>query len=280
MASPTTTALLGTGIIGGGMAANIARAGIPLRVWNRTLAKAEGLGGTVCVSPGEAVAGATIVVTTLADGPATESTIRTAAPAPGAVWMQSATVGVEWSERLAATAADLGLLYIDAPVLGTKGPAQAGQLTVLASGPEAARDVLAPILDAVAAKVLWLGEAGAGSRLKLVCNSWVLTIVEGVAEALALAGALGLPPDAFLDAVAGSAVDAPYVQLKGKAMLSGDFDAQFPLWGAAKDAGLICEAATSAGLELALSEAVRSHFERAMAAGHGDLDMAATYLSH
>ena len=280
MASTMTTALLGTGIMGAGMAANVSRAGIPLRLWNRTQHKAEGLGGTVYASPGEAVQGATVVVTALADGPTTDSTIRAAAPEPGVVWLQCATVGVEWSQRLAATAAELGLVYVDAPVLGTKGPAEAGQLTVLASGPEAARDVLAPVLDAIAAKVLWVGEAGAGSRLKLVCNSWVLTIVEGVAEALTLAKALGLPPEGFLDAVAGSGVDAPYVQLKGKAMLSGDFDAQFPLWGAAKDAGLICEAAESAGVELALSEAARSHFERAMAAGHGDLDMAATYLSH
>lgn len=275
-----TTALLGTGIIGGGMAANISAAGVDLRLWNRTAEKADGLGGTVCGSAAEAVEGAEVVVTALPDGPTTDEVIRTAAPARGTVWMQSATVGVEWCERLAATAADLGLVYVDAPVLGTKGPAQAGRLTVLASGPEAAREVLTPILDAVSAKVLWLGEAGAGSRLKLVCNSWVLTIVEGVAEALTLAGGLGLDPQTFLDAVAGTGVDAPYVQLKGKAMLAGDFEPQFPLWGAAKDAGLICDAAQGLGLDLAVAEAVRRHYERAMAAGHANLDMAATYLGH
>lgn len=280
MASTTTTALLGTGIIGAGMAANLSRAGIPLRLWNRTREKAEGLGGTVCGSAAEAVQGATVVVTALADGPTVDAVIRDAAPAPGLVWMQSATVGLEWCERLAATAEELGLVYVDAPVLGTKGPAEAGQLTVLASGPDAAREVLGPVLDAVSAKVLWLGDAGAGSRLKLVCNSWVLTVVEGVSEALTLSRALGLAPDAFLQAVAGSAVDAPYVQLKGKAMLAGDFDAQFPLWGAAKDAGLISDAAKATGVDLAVVEAVRDHFARAMAAGYGDLDMAATHLCH
>lgn len=280
MSSIATTALLGTGIIGGGMAANISHGGVPLRVWNRTPQKAEGLGGTICATPAEAAAGADVVITVLADGPTTEDVIREAAPRSGAVWMQSATVGVEWAERLRETATNLGLVYVDAPVLGTKGPAQAGQLTILGSGPESARDVLAPILDAVSAKVLWLGEAGAGSRLKLVCNSWVLTIVEGVAEALTLANALGLPSAAFLDAVSGTAVDAPYVQMKGHAMLSGEYDAQFPLWGAAKDAGLICDAAKGSGIDLAVAEAVRSHFERAMVAGHGHLDMAATYLTH
>jgi 3-hydroxyisobutyrate dehydrogenase len=116
--------------------------------------------------------------------------------------------------------------------------------------------------------------------LKLVANSWVLTVVEGVAETLTLAKALGLEPQSFLDVIKGGALDAPYVQAKGSAMLSGDLDAQFPLWGAAKDARLIEEAATAAGVELAITAAARRHFERAEAEGHGDLDMAATYLSH
>ena len=139
-------------------------------------------------------------MTALSDGPTTDAAIRQAAPAPGTIWMQCATVGVEWSERLGATAEELGLVYVDAPVLGTKGPAQTGQLTVLASGPASAREVLEPILDAVSAKVLWLGDAGAGSRLKLVCNSWVLTIVAGVSQALTLAGALDLPSQASRNA--------------------------------------------------------------------------------
>src|SRR5581483_2228920 len=120
MSSIAATALLGTGIIGGGMAANISHGGVPLRVWNRTPQKAEGLGGTICATPAEAAAGADVVITVLADGPTTEDVIREAAPRSGAVWMQSATVGVEWAERLRETATNLGLVYVDAPVLGTK----------------------------------------------------------------------------------------------------------------------------------------------------------------
>jgi len=189
-------------------------------------------------------------------------------------------VGIEGSARLAALADELGIVYVDAPVLGTKGPADAGQLTVLASGPDEARDAVTPVLDAIGARTLWLGPAGQGQRLKLVANAWVLTVVEGVAESLALARALGLEPQHFLDVVKGGALDAPYVQLKGAAMIAGEFDAQFPLWGAAKDAGLIEEAAQEAGVDLAIVPAVRGHFERALADGHGDKDMAATYLSH
>jgi len=273
-------ALLGTGIIGRGMAVNIVKAGIPLAVWNRTPDKAAGIGADVADTPAVAAEGADVVVTILSDAGVVEAAIREAAPAPGTVWLQQATVGVEGCERLAKVAAELGLVYVDAPVLGTKGPAEAGELTILASGPDEARAAVAPVLDAIGAKTLWLGSAGQGSRLKLVANSWVLTVVEGVAESLALARALGLDPQGFLDVVKGGAVDAPYVQLKGAAMLSGDLDAQFPLWGAAKDARLIEEAGRDAGVDLAVIAAARKHFERAMADGHGDLDMAATYLSH
>lgn len=273
-------ALLGTGIMGRGMALNIVKAGVPLTVWNRSREKAEGLGADVAASPEEAVRGAAVMVTALSDVDVTENVVRDAAPAADTVWLQTATVGVDGCARLAHLADELGVRYIDAPVLGTKGPAEAGALTVLASGPDDAQAIVAPVLDAIGAKTLWLGEAGNGSKLKLVANSWVLTIVEGVAEALSLAKALGLEPRLFLEVVAGGAVDAPYVQVKGGAMLSGDLDAQFPLWGAAKDARLIEEAAEAAGVDLAIIPAARRHFERAEAAGHGELDMAATYLTH
>jgi 3-hydroxyisobutyrate dehydrogenase len=279
MTTPSV-ALLGTGIMGHGMARNIAEAGIPLIVWNRSPGKATDLGVDIARSPADAVRGADVVVTILSDADVVESVVREAAPERGAVWLQQATVGVAGCERLSALADELGLVYVDAPVLGTRGPAEAGQLVVLASGPEAARPLVGPVLEAIGAKTLWLGAAGAGSRLKLVLNSWVLTVVEGVAESLALAGALGLDPQQFLDVVKGGGLDAPYVQLKGAAMLSGDFEAQFPLWGAAKDARLIEDAAAEAGVDLAIISAARGHFERGMANGHGDLDMAATYLSH
>jgi 3-hydroxyisobutyrate dehydrogenase len=273
-------ALLGTGIMGRGMARNIVAAGIPLTVWNRTLDKATGLGAEVAGTPEAAVKGASVVITMLPDAPVVEQVVREAAPEPGTVWLQQSTVGVRGNDRLAHLATELGLVHVDAPVLGTKGPAEAGQLTILASGTDEARDAVAPVLEAIGARTLWLGPAGQGSRLKLVANSWVLTIVEGVAESLALAKALGLDPQQFLDAVKGGAVDAPYVQTKGAAMLSGEYDAQFPLWGAAKDARLIEQAGRDAGVDLAIIAAARRHFERAVAGGHADLDMAATYLSH
>ncbi len=285
MTDQPTVALLGTGTMGAGMARNIAAAGIPLRVWNRTRAKAEPLAGagvTVADTAAEAVRGADVVVTMLFDTASVEAALTEARDGltPGAVLLQQSTVGVEGTDRLAALAADLGLVFVDAPVLGTKKPAEDGALVVLASGPEDAQDRVTPILDAIGSRTLWVGAAGQGTRLKLVANSWVLTVVEGIAEALTLATALGVEPQQFLDVVKGGAMDAPYVQLKGSAMLAGDFTPSFGLDGAAKDAGLIVDAARAAGADVAVIEAVQQHFARALEAGHGDKDLAATYLAH
>jgi 3-hydroxyisobutyrate dehydrogenase len=285
MSERPTVALLGTGIMGAGMARNIAAAGLPLRVWNRTREKAEPLaetGAEVTESPTDAVRGADVVVTMLFDADAVAKTLEEARDGlgQGAVLLQQSTVGVDGADRLAGVAEKLGLVYVDAPVLGTRKPAEEGALTVLASGPAEVRDRVEPVLDAIGSRTIWLGAAGQGSRLKLVANSWVLTVVEGIAESLTLARALGVEPAAFLDVVKGGAMDAPYVQLKGSAMLEGNFEPAFGLDGAAKDAGLIVAAARAAGADLAVLEAVQGHLARAVDAGHGGLDMAATYLAH
>ena len=285
MTHQPTVALLGTGTMGAGMARNIAAAGLPLRVWNRSRDKAEALAGTgarVAGTVAEAVTGADLVVTMLFDADSVAATMEQAREGlgPDAVWVQQTTVGVAGHDRLAALADDLGVTLVDAPVLGTRKPAEEGALVVLASGPEEVRPRVEPLFDAIGSRTLWVGPAGAGSRLKLAANAWVLTVVEGIAESLTLARALGLDPALFLEAVSGGAMDAPYVQLKGSAMLDGDFAPAFGLDGAAKDAGLVVDAARGAGVDLAVLEAVRGHIDRALAAGHGDKDMAATFLEH
>ncbi len=287
MTDQPTVALLGTGTMGAGMARTIAAAGLPLRVWNRTRSKAEPLadvGATVARSPAEAVRGADIVLTMLFDTDSVRSALEDArdglAAGAGTVLLQQSTVGVDGTAELAGLADELGLVFVDAPVLGTKKPAEDGALVVLASGPQSAEQVVRPVLDAIGSRTLWLGEAGQGTRLKLVANSWVLTVVEGIAECLSLARSLGVEPERFLDVVKGGAMDAPYVQLKGSSMLAGDFTPSFGLDGAAKDASLILDAARGAGAGVELVEVVQRHFARALEAGHGDLDLSATYLTH
>jgi 3-hydroxyisobutyrate dehydrogenase len=284
MTARPTVALLGTGTMGAGMARNIAAAGLPLRVWNRTPEKARPLAdvATVAGTVAEAVDGADVVVTMLYDEQAVDEALAQAggALAKGTLWIQSSTVGVEGADRLAELARRLELVYVDAPVLGTKKPADDGALVVLASGPDETRATAQPVFDAIGSRTIWVGEAGTASRLKLVANAWVFTVVEGVAESLTLARDLGVDPRLFLDAVKGGALDAPYVQLKGAAMLDDDLAPAFRLAGALKDVDLILAAAEGAGVDLGLMPGIREHFARAVDAGYGDLDMAATYRTH
>jgi len=259
MTTSPVVAVLGTGTMGAGMVRSLRRAGLPVRMWNRDPAKARALsdtGAQAYDSPAEAADGADVVLTMVFDVDAVDDVIRRAAPAAGTVWLQASTVGVDGVQRTVETARELDLVLVDAPVLGTKEPAEKGALVVLASGPEDARERVAPVCDAIGSKTLWLGPAGAGSRLKLVCNSWVFMVTAGVAQAIAGARALGLDPRDFLAAIEGGPLDAPYVHVKSGLMLDGEFPPSFALGGAAKDARLIRTALAGAGVSDRLTAAV------------------------
>jgi 3-hydroxyisobutyrate dehydrogenase len=279
MTAPVVT-VLGTGTMGAGMVRSLRRAGLPVRMWNRDPEKARVLTGTGAEAfdtPAEAVAGADVVVTVLLDADAVLEVIREAAPAQGTVWLQCATVGIEGSDRIVAAARELGLVLVDCPVLGTKKPAEDGALVMLASGPEDSRDTIAPVLDALGSKTLWLGEAGAGSRLKLACNAWVFMVTAGVAQSVALTRALGLDPRDFLAAIDGGPLDSPYVHIKSANMLDEDYPVSFGLTGAAKDARLIAAALQASGVSDRLTAAVLETMEAAIGRlpDPGAVDMAA-----
>ena len=266
--------VLGAGIMGAPMARNLASAGHEVRVWNRTRAKAEETGLEVLDEP--AAEGADVLITMLADGTAVEAVMDGVTLSGDQIWWQSSTVGVAATERLAQLAG--AAAFVDGPVLGTRQPAEQGALTVLASG--RGRERLGPVFDAVAAKVIDMGdEIGRGTRMKLVLNAWVVAITQGVADSLALAEGLGLDPRQFLEIIDGGPLGPAYAMLKGTMMIERDFPPSFPLSLAAKDAGLVDEAARAAGLDLALPAAIRDQMQKAVAAGHGDEDMAATYLA-
>jgi 3-hydroxyisobutyrate dehydrogenase len=272
-------ALIGTGIMGAPMARHVAAAGFEVRAWNRTREKAEDIEGVeVADSPAAAAEGADVVITMVTDGDAVGQ-VASDVVREGILWLQMSTVGIDATDRLMEFARERGAVYVDAPVLGTKLPAEQGKLTVLASGPADAIDRARPIFDSFAAKVLELGEAGNGTRLKLVVNTWVVTVMEGVAETIAFAEALGLDPNLFLEAIDGGPLDSGYAKLKGKMIMDRDFAPSAPLSIMHKDTELILDAARTAGIEVALAEVVDRQFERAIEAGHGDEDMAATYYA-
>lgn len=276
------------GTMGLGIARNLCRAGFEVRAWNRSREKAEPLsedGAAICDSPAEAAAGSDLVLTMLVDGDAVLSAIADAFPETArdggqtkAIWLQTSTIGDDGTGRCEQFAEAHGLDFVDAPVLGTKEPAMEGELVIMASGPSELREPLQPLFDAIGKRTMWLGEAGAGSRLKLVTNVWIGTVVEGGAEALALAAALGLEPNLFLEALSGGPLDLPYLQLKGQKMIEQDFEPSFKLRLAAKDARLAAEAAEQRDLDLPTVQSVRARLEQGIES-HGDDDVSATYLT-
>ncbi|MEU9049008.1 NAD(P)-dependent oxidoreductase [Streptomyces sp. NPDC048384] len=288
MTDKLTVSVLGTGIMGAAMARNLVKAGHTVRAWNRTRSKAEPLaadGVLVTDTPAEAVRDADVVLTMLYDGPATLDVMRDAAPAlrSGAVWMQSTTAGIEGIADLAAFAREHDLVFYDAPVLGTRQPAEAGQLTVLAAGPVKGRETVTPVFDAVGARTVWTGEdgaAGTATRLKLVANSWVLAVTNAASEVLALSKALDVDPQRFFEVIDGGPLDMGYLRAKTGLVLNGGLTpAQFAVSTAAKDARLIVAAGERHGVRLDVAAASAERFERAAAQGHGDEDMAAAYFA-
>jgi 3-hydroxyisobutyrate dehydrogenase len=282
MSSQTIAVLGAGGTMGLGMSRNIKQAGFDVRAWNRTRQNAEPLaddGITVVDSPAEAVEGADVILTILSDGDAVLETAGQALAAAGddALWLQMSTIGHEATDRCIDAAREAGVLFVDAPVLGTKKPAEEGKLVVLASGPDEARARVEAIFDAVGQRTMWVGEAGQASRLKVAVNVWIVALVEGAAETFALAEGMGVDPQLVLDAVGGGPLDLPYLQMKGAMMLERSFDPSFRLALAAKDARLAAQAAEDAGLDLPLVAAIAERLT-AGSGEHGDKDMAATYL--
>ena len=265
-------AVLGTGIMGTPMAKNIAAAGHDVVVWNRTREKAEATGLPVADSAQESVRGADVVVTVLRDLEAVKAAVEELHFGTAA-WMQSSTVGLG-IEELAA----LGENLVDAPVLGTRTPAEEGKLTVFLSGPDEPRTRVRPVADAIAAKVVEVSDrVGDATRLKLVLNTWVLFLTEGTAELLAFAEAAGIDPKDLLETLVDGPLDSGYLQTKGRAIVERNFAPQFKLETALKDVQLVRELAARSGVELALIDAVERRFEQALEAGHGDEDMIATW---
>jgi len=280
-----TIAVVGTGLIGAPVARNLSKQGFTVQVWNRTAAKALALareGIQVFDNPADAVRGADIIVTVLKDGPSVLEAMQAAAPSlgKGTVWLQLSTVGIEAIATLAGLAAQHGLVLYDAPVQGTRQPAEQGQLVILASGPLNERVIVQPIFDAIGKRTLWVSEqAGTSSRLKLALNSWAFALTHGIAESLRIAKGLEVDPALVVDVVTGGPMDSGYFQAKAAAILADDYTVSFSIANAVKDAQLVVDAAAQAGVQVDAAQAGLCRFERALAAGHGDKDMAASYLA-
>ena len=281
-----TVAVIGAGIMGSAMARNLVAAGLNTRVWDRSPAATGPLadaGAVVSASAREAVRDAGVVITMLPTADAVESVIFEGGVAEtfadGCVWVQMGTIGVDATlrirDRLAAQRP--GVMFVDAPVSGSKGPAEQGQLLILASGPAAAADSVRLVFDVIGRKTVWLGEAGRGSQVKLVVNAYLSILIEGVAETMELADRLGIGHQQLAEVIEGGPLDAPLADAKLHKMDRQDYAAEFPLEWALKDVDLAIAAA--GGEAPPLLAALSGQWHAAVAAGHGRQDISAARLA-
>ncbi|GAC66897.1 putative oxidoreductase [Gordonia soli NBRC 108243] len=280
-----TIAVLGTGTIGAPIARNLRRAGFAVTAWNRTDSRAKGLADDdirVAGTPAEAVADADIVLTVLKDAPAVLEVLDQAgdALAAGSVLIQVSTVGVDGIAQIADAATARSLKLVDAPIQGTKGPAENAQLVILASGAEDVRSTVDPIFDAIGKTTIWVSDAvGDASKLKLVVNTLISATTNGIAESLRFAEALGLDPQLFTRVVGGGPLESAFGAIKTGAILDKDFAPNFTIDNAVKDAELIAAAAADADVWLPVTAGALSRYRAAQEQGHGQYDFAATYLA-
>jgi 3-hydroxyisobutyrate dehydrogenase len=279
-------AVLGTGIMGSAMVRNLLAANMRTTVWDRSPSATGPLsdaGARVARSADEAVRDAPVVIAMLPTAEVVNAVIFDGkvaqAFARGAVWAQMGTIGLaattDIASRLGKLRADV--LFVDAPVSGSKGPAETGQLLILASGPSEASAMLSPVFSAIGRKTVWLGEAGQGSRMKLVVNAYMSALIEGVAEALELADQLGIDSSQLAGAIQGGPLDAPIADVKLHLMERGDFAPEFPLEWALKDVNLALAAAGGDGLPML--SALSRQWQAAVDAGHGREDVSAVRLA-
>jgi 3-hydroxyisobutyrate dehydrogenase len=280
-----TVAVIGAGIMGSAMTRNLVAAGLNTRVWDRSPSATAPLadaGAMVAASAPDAVKDAGVVITMLPTADVVNSVIFEGgvidAFADGAVWAQMGTIGVEATlrarDRLARRP---GVMFVDAPVSGSKGPAEQGQLLILASGPAAAADAVRPVFDVLGRKTVWLGAAGKGSQMKLVVNAYMSILIEGVAETMELADRLGIGHRQLADVIEGGPLDAPIADAKFRKMDERDFAAEFPLEWALKDVDLAIGAAP--GDVPPLLGALSVQWHAAVAGGHGRQDISAARLA-
>jgi 3-hydroxyisobutyrate dehydrogenase len=273
-------AFLGIGTMGHAMATNALHAGIPTFVWNRERGATRDLtdlGAEVTETPADAAQRAGIVVTMVTDADAVLSIAKDqgmlAALASGSVWVQMSTIGVAGIERVKALvdAERPDVILIDAPVSGSKEPAEKGQLTIFASGSELVRSRLEPLFGALGQRTIWVGPVGAGSRLKLVANAWLALEAEAVNTSVALARHLGLETETVVNALDGSPLVSPWQAAKLERVSRDDFSVQFALSLALKDVHLALEAAADDRFRALASLA--GEWQTAVDRGLGDLDL-------
>lgn len=275
---------IGLGIMGSRMAANLARAGYALTVFNRTRATAEqwvaGHGGTVADSPAAVGAASDIVISMVVDGAQVESVLAgeqgvIAAAAPGCLCVDMSTIAPADTRRIGERLAGAGLRMIDAPVTGSSPRAEDGTLTIMVGGDAEDFERARPLLAAMGKLIVHVGELGQGEVLKVINNAVAAVNATAVAEGLLLARATGIELDDFEQVLASGSAGSAMIELKAGAMRERDYSPQFKLEHMLKDVRLALDEAQLAGTPFASAAYARDVLDAAAGQGFGEQDFAA-----
>ena len=280
-------AFLGLGTMGNPMATNLLKAGFPILVWNRTAAKAkplQELGAKVMSGPAQAAAEADLIITMVSRPQDVEEVVMGPEGVldgikPGAVLVDMSTVTPSTSQKLAGALAAKQAEFLDAPVVGSKGPATEGRLVILVGGLPTTLDRCRGALSAMGRTIIHAGDVGKGAALKLATNLMLAHLVAGFSEALVLLKRVGVDPKRYLDVLEASTFSSPWYATKGEGILIEDFSVHFALKHMRKDLRLMSELADEAGAILPVTKAVEQLFARAEAEGRGEQDYSAIFAS-
>jgi 3-hydroxyisobutyrate dehydrogenase-like beta-hydroxyacid dehydrogenase len=281
-------AFLGMGIMGSRMAANVARAGFELVVWNRTReradAVAEATGAQVAATPSQAAAGADAVITMVVDSPQVEAVLfgdngAAGSLAEGALAIDMSTIAASASRAIADRLRENGVGFLDAPVSGSSPKAEDGTLTIMVGGSLEDFESARPLLDSMGELIVHVGPQGHGSLVKLLNNTLAAVNAAALGEAITVARRAELDLDALVQVVAASSGNSTMLQIKSRPMIEHDFEPLFRLDHMLKDVRLCLEASAELGTQTPVAEAARTLYERASEHGRGDDDFASVIES-
>jgi len=283
MGTKTPVAVLGLGLMGGGMAAQLIRKNFDVTVYNRTLQKTHALrdlGAKVAPTPAEAASGAEFILSMVADDDATRSVWlgengALSGAAPGSILIECSTISGAWARELAQLAKARGCEMLDAPVTGTKPHAAAGELLFLVGGSDAALDRARPVLSAMGRGIVHLGPVGSGALVKLINNFVAGVQAVAIGEAIALIERTDLDAAKALSVLTEGAPGSPLVKLISKRMMTRDFEPNFALKLMMKDVHYAIEEARSCSMSLETAMAAARVMHKASEAGLGEKDFSA-----
>jgi len=273
---------IGLGIMGSRMARNLQKAGCDLIIYNRTKEKGIELienGALWASSPKEVAAQSDILITMLSTPEVVQNTIATILSSfkSGALWINTSTINPSFTEEMGTLSRKHNIRYLDAPVAGTKGPAEAGELLFLTGGDSQDLEEAKSLLDCMGKKTIHLGTIGKGAAMKMLINQLLGQQMAAVAEALTMGKAMGLEEDLLLNVLTATPVVAPIIQVVRPKLEQQNYEANFPLKWLHKDLHLSSISAYEAGVATPSLNATKELYAKATQDGLGDLDFTAIY---